>query len=253
MSEDRTSEEATNAGLTYNIPLAVGLGGITVWLLYALYVRANFCEKDRDAIGAFGDAFGAINPLLTIVAIVGAFFAVMYQREDLRQAKVMLRHEMRKSESERIERHFFLLLDLLKSNELKVQVSDCASGLPSFAKIHSFVRTDVDPPAHSSHFSEAFPSCEGWLQVFRLLIEQIRKLPPSERPFLVELLESQLAKEQLVLLCDAVAFQQKWLKELAPIMHEVHFMECLLPHFDAKPLLYVWRYLRSKGYKVGGE
>lgn len=65
---------------------------LIAWSLTPIATRYFFnCLSDR---GQFGDMFGSINALFSGFALVGVFYAVLLQREEVDQTKKALEHEI---------------------------------------------------------------------------------------------------------------------------------------------------------------
>jgi len=88
----RSSREHANAAAT----LALLLVG-TLWVLCFVkaYLAENLSDKKIDAIGQFGDSFGAVNALFTGIALTGLAYTAFLQREEIDDNRESLRRERR--------------------------------------------------------------------------------------------------------------------------------------------------------------
>lgn len=155
--------------------------------------------------GQFGDTFGVVNALFTMVAMIGAAIAVKFQWEELADARKSKADDLR-------EQRFFQLIGLLQTANAGVNIDtgsqvDGSSYLSGYAAFEHVISRML-PKGHrnSYEFLKAVPACNQWLSFVGLLLDFIAKSESEQKHFFLEVARSQFSDFQIKFLTTVACY-----------------------------------------------
>lgn len=185
-----------------NLPYIAGVIGVALWSTSLYFALTSLQNLEMASLGQFGDTFGAVNALFTMLAMIGAAIAVSFQHFELREAQQRNQDEQEERKRNETEQRFYQLLGLLNESMRHTQVlglnqeKQFVSGQRAFDYAAYYT---IEPVENRVEVSRA--GCEQWTRTVSVVLDFVDKtLDQSQRQFFSRVLQSQLTLSQLILL-----------------------------------------------------
>jgi len=108
----------------------VGIGAFLLWVVWALHpllAKRLMIQWDATTVGQWGDAFGGLSSLFSVLAFVAVLFTLKQQREDLTRQQQQILNAEQNQHRQRFEDNFFQLLSVIRENRKDVRFRNSAT------------------------------------------------------------------------------------------------------------------------------